>query len=242
MAGECVHAAFEWAEFTDPASWPLAVDRALLAHPPASGAAPELQRRHAAMLQRLLADVLGRPLPVGTATPLRLATVPRQRRLAELEFHLPTPQLAAGALNDTLAALGYGVPALGFGTLRGYLKGFIDLVFEHDGRYFIADWKSNHLGDAASDYAEAPLAAVMSAQHYHLQSLIYSVALHRWLGQRLPGYRYEQHFGGALYLFVRGLRPGWHTASGAPAGLHFHRPTAAAINRLSALLAGTGAP
>ena len=242
VAGECVHAAFEWAEFTDPASWPLAVDRALLAHPPASGAAPALQRRHATMLQRLLADVLGRPLPVGTATPLRLATVPRQRRLAELEFHLPTPQLAAGALNDTLATLGYGVPALGFGKLRGYLKGFIDLVLEHDGRYFIADWKSNHLGETARDYAEAPLAAVMGAQHYHLQSLIYSVALHRWLGQRLPGYRYEQHFGGALYLFVRGLRPGWHTASGAPAGLHFHRPTPAAINRLSALLAGPGTP
>ena len=242
QAGECVHAAFEWAEFTDPTTWPLAIDRALQAHPPAGGASPGQPGRHAAMLQRLLGDVLGRPLPVGTALPLRLATVPPQRRLAELEFHLHAPHLTAGDLNQALAALGYELPALGFGTLRGYLKGFIDLVFEHDGRYFIADWKSNDLGEAASDYAEAPMAAVMSAQHYHLQSLIYSVALHRWLGQRLPGYRCEQHFGGALYLFVRGLRPGWCTASGAPAGLHFHRPTPAAINRLSALLAGPAGP
>jgi exodeoxyribonuclease V beta subunit len=187
------------------------------------------------MLERMLRDVLHTPLPVGSARPLVLADVTRKRRLTELEFHLPSHCLQADALNMALAELGYAVPRLAFGTLRGYLKGFIDLVFEHDGRYFIADWKSNHLGDTAADYAEAPLAAAMFEHGYHLQSLLYCLALDRLLQRRVAGYDFARHFGGVLYLFVRGLRPGWTTAQGAPAGLHFHCPQAATIRRLSAL-------
>ncbi|OYU78786.1 MAG: hypothetical protein CFE45_29485, partial [Burkholderiales bacterium PBB5] len=71
---------------------------------------------------------------------------------------------------------------------------------------------------------------------------IYGVALHRWLARRMPGYRYETHFGGAVYLFVRGVRPGWRNADGSPTGLHFHRPTVVAMQRLSALLAGDETP
>jgi exodeoxyribonuclease V beta subunit len=240
-AGECVHAAFEWAEFTDAATWPAAVTRALRQHPPAAladdnGAAPaNPASAWAAMLQRLLGDVLNLPLPLGTAQPLRLADVPPGRRLAELEFHLHAPRLDAQRLNATLAALGYASSALDFPSLRGFLKGFIDLVFEHDGRYFIADWKSNHLGQRAADYGPAGLATAMAEHHYHLQYLVYSVALHRWLDARLPGYRFEQHFGGALYLFVRGVRPRWRNDDGTPAGVFFHRPSLEAITRLSAL-------
>ena len=240
-AGECVHAAFEWAEFTDAATWPAAITRALRQHPPAaladddSAAPANPASAWAAMLQRLLGDVLHLPLPVGTARPLRLAQVPPGRRLAELEFHLHAPRLDAQRLNATLAALGYPSSALDFPSLRGFLKGFIDLVFEHDGRYFIADWKSNHLGTRAADYGPAGLDATMAEHHYQLQYLVYSVALHRWLAARLPGYRFEQHFGGALYLFVRGVRPGWRNGDGTPAGVFCHRPSFEAITRLSAL-------
>ena len=195
-----------------------------------------------AQLQRLLADVLQTPLPLGTLQPLRLAELPAGRRLAELEFHLPVPQLAATDLVALLTRLGYGAPALDFRTLHGYLKGFIDLVFEHDGRYFIADWKSNHLGHTPADYSAAPMAAAMAQHHYHLQYLLYSVALHRWLGRRLPDYHYDRHVGGVAYLFVRGLRPHWRDAQGQPTGLFFHRPSAEAITQLSALLGGEGTP
>jgi exodeoxyribonuclease V beta subunit len=187
------------------------------------------------MLHRMLVDVLATPLPLGSAQPLRLADLPRSRRLTELEFHLPSHRLDAAALNATLAELGYAVPRLAFAPLRGYLKGFIDLVLEHEGRYFVIDWKSNHLGDAPTDYGAAALAAAMAAQGYHLQALLYSVALDRFLRCRVPGYDAERHFGGVAYLFVRGLRPGWTSASGVPAGLHFHRPAPEAIRRLSAL-------
>ncbi len=277
VAGECVHATLEWAEFTDPGSWPEAAARALLQHPPAprsggggggggggsgsgsgggggggggggsgSGSSTSSSSDNAsgnaqAQLQRLLADVLGTPLPLGTQRPLCLAELPPGRRLAELEFHLPVPALVAADLVALLARLGYPAPALDFRALHGYLKGFIDLVFEHDGRFFIADWKSNYLGDSSADYGPAPVAAAMAQHHYHLQYLLYSVALHRWLQRRLPDYHYDRHVGGVAYLFVRGLRPGWRDAQGWPTGLFFHRPTAEAIGQLSALLGGEAA-
>jgi exodeoxyribonuclease V beta subunit len=171
---------------------------------------------------------------------LRLADLPLSRRLTELEFHLPAQRLDAGALNRALAELGYRVPPLTFGALAGYLKGFIDLVFEHEGRYFVLDWKSNHLGRRAADYSPDALAPTMDEAAYRLQYLLYSVALDRYLARRLPGYDAETHFGGVLYLFVRGLRPDWRAPDGQPAGLFFDRPPVSALRRLSALLGTHG--
>ena len=86
------------------------------------------------MLLRMLHDVLHTPLPGG----MRLADVPPQSRQVELEFHLPVAAAGRGGAGRGAAAQGYDVPALAFGTLSGYLRGFIDLVFAHEGRYFIA--------------------------------------------------------------------------------------------------------
>jgi exodeoxyribonuclease V beta subunit len=240
-AGDCLHAVFERVDFTDTADWPAAIAAGLHKLRPSlplsarhdGAGSPAL---HARMLQRMLGDVLATPLPVGTARPLLLCALPRTRRLTEMEFHLPSHRLDAVALTDTLRRFGYAVPQLAFTSLRGFLRGFIDMVCEHEGRYFIVDWKSNHLGDTAADYATAPLAAAMARHGYHLQSLLYSVALDRHLRRRLADYAHERHFGGVLYLFVRGLRPEWQGDDGLPAGLHFHRPGTEVIGSLSALL------
>ena len=242
-AGVCLHAVFEHAEFSDPASWPAAIARALRTLPPqAPGGGPRVEAARAArMLERMLGDVLSTPLPVGTARPLVLAGVPASRRLAELEFHLPAHDLAAPALNALLQRLGVKAPRLDFARLRGYLVGHIDLVVEHNGRYFVVDWKSNHLGDRPADYGERPLAAAMVQHGYHLQSLLYGVALDRHLRRCLPGYEPEMHFGGSLYLFVRGVRPLWTDDQGRPTGVHFHRPGAATLAELSSLLDAPGA-
>jgi exodeoxyribonuclease V beta subunit len=139
-------------------------------------------------------------------------------------------------LNAALKAAGYAVDRLTFGQLDGYLRGFIDLVFEHRGRYYVLDWKSNHLGYAPEDYGREALAAAMAAHGYHLQALLYSVALARYLAQRVRDYRHDAHFGGVLYLFVRGVRPQWRHADGTATGVHFHRPSAATFGRIDALL------
>jgi exodeoxyribonuclease V beta subunit len=244
-AGEAIHHAFEMATFTDRATWAPAVQGALSllrAMGVADAPGDEGGLLRARMLARLLEATLDTPLPLGTPLPLRLADLPSTRRLVELEFHLPAHRFDADALNDTLAAQGYPMPRLSFATLRGFLKGFIDLVFEHEGRYFILDWKSNHLGDTPAHYGQPALAAAMSDQGYHLQYLLYLVALDRYLRHRLADYHPDHHLGGALYLFVRGVRPDWKDADGAPTGVFFHRPTTATIARLSALFDDAGVP
>lgn len=76
----------------------------------------------------------------------------------------------------------------------------------------------------------------MQAHGYHLQHLLYSVALHRHLGRSLPGYDYERHFGGVLYLFVRGVRPDWRLAEGQQAGVFHHRVAEQTLAELDAML------
>jgi len=230
VAGECLHAVFERIDFTDPAGWPAAVDAVLRRFAPALPA-DDSRALWPRMLLRMLHDVLHAPMPGA----LRLAQVPPARKLVELEFHLPSRRLVAAELVRTLRQHGQTIPALQFGTLSGYLRGFIDLVFEQDGRYYLLDWKSNHLGDLPQDYAGDALQRTMAQHGYQLQALLYALALHRHLGQRLADYRFEQHFGGVLYLFVRGVRPAWTLADGTVAGVHAQRPTLQLLDALSAL-------
>ncbi|TAH45957.1 MAG: exodeoxyribonuclease V subunit beta [Betaproteobacteria bacterium] len=251
VAGDCLHAVFERIDFTDPSGWDAAIAAALADHPqrlPAAAAAGGDAARQAVteaarlprMLLRMVEDVLATPLLPDGAPLLQLATLPSARRLVELGFHLPAPQVSADELNVWLAARGYRVPRLGFAGLSGYLKGFVDLVFEHDGRFWVLDWKSNHLGEQPQDYLPARLEMAMQAHGYHLQHLLYTVALHRHLGRSLPGYDYERHFGGVLYLFVRGVRPDWRM-EGRPLGVFHHRAQRATIEALDGMLAGVAA-
>jgi exodeoxyribonuclease V beta subunit len=147
------------------------------------------------VLERLAGDVLATPL---NAAGLKLADLPRSARLVELEFAFPL-----------------GSPA----QTAGYMKGFIDLVFHHEGRWYIVDWKSNWL----EDYGPAALEAAMQAHRYDLQLRIYAAALQRALALREPQHDWEAGFGGVFYLFLRGMRPG------SADGIHFSRPSLGAI-------------
>lgn len=235
VAGECMHTVFERADFTEALTWGGATAAGLRLHPQSvrpgqiNGDAATLLP---AMLDRMLGDVLHTPLPGG----FTLANVPLRRRLVELEFSLPAQHLSAVDLAAAMRDHGYPGSALDFGSLEGYLRGFIDLVFEHDGRFYVLDWKSNHLGDGPDQYGQTHLMAAMTGNGYHLQYLLYTVAVHRYLQQRMAGYQYDTHFGGVLYLFVRGVRPGWRDAAGAATGVYAHKPTLACVQRLSALL------
>lgn len=149
-----------------------------------------------------------------------LNTLSADRRRNELEFWCPLNNVRADALENLLPGLGDGIsgPRLAFSPVQGYLQGFIDLVFEHDGRWYIADWKTNKLGPDAGSYTREHLAQAIAHHRYDLQYTLYTLALHRHLQRRL-GSRYDpaRHLGGVYYLFLRGLdaanpaRPGvWH--------------------------------
>lgn len=190
-AGSCLHAIFERIDFQRPAQAGPVIAAALAGY----GYAPEWQPA----LERMVADVLATPLD---AAGLRLADVPRPQRLVELEFAFPLASASAGEINQA-----------------GYMKGFIDLVFCHAGRWYIVDWKSNRLGDGPADYGPEALAGTMQAHRYDLQLRIYAAALKRALALREPTLDWEQAFGGVFYLFLRGIAPG------SSAGIHFSRPT-----------------
>jgi len=169
-----------------------------------------------------------------------LAEVDSPRCLREMEFYFPLREIVPARL---LALLESSPPRgksedqtkLNFPPVHGFLKGFIDLVFEHDGRYYLADWKSNRLGDDHNDYGPMLLEREIVRSYYDVQYLIYTVALDRYLRQRLPGYTYERHFGGVYYFFLRGVNAG----AGKQNGIYFHRPDEHLIGELiETLVAG----
>lgn len=117
---------------------------------------------------------------------------------------------------------------------HGYLGGFIDLVFEADGRYWILDWKSNRLGADDAAYGPAALADSIARHGYALQFCLYTLAIHRLLGSRRADYDYDRHFGGVFYAFLRGM------TGTADRGVHFARPTRGLVEALDAQLSGVG--
>jgi exodeoxyribonuclease V beta subunit len=172
----------------------------------------------------------------------RLADIPCGQRLTELEFYYPlrrfgAPQLAA-LLGKHAAVLPSGelpsaIESLDFRPVEGFMHGFIDCVFYHQDRYYLIDWKSNHLGDQPEDYAGPSLLREMVERRYFLQYYLYCVALDRYLASRMAEYDYETHFGGVYYVFLRGVVD-TETASGI-----FHdRPTAGLVADLRKLLIG----
>ncbi len=165
---------------------------------------------------------------------------------AELEFFFPLRFISSERLREIVlrwqgAAGGSGlnesVSRLDFTPVRGMVRGFMDLVFCHHGRYYIADWKSNHLGSRPEDYNGERLAREMDRRFYPLQYLLYTVALHNYLAARLPGYDYASHFGGVYYLFLRGIDP----TAGPRYGIFRDRPPQGLIDELSAALVEFGA-
>lgn len=228
-AGECLHRVLELCDFSNTTTWEGAIRRGLRERPPAAHELPDIKL--ATMLRSLLTDLLTTPLHNG----LQLSNLPQGQCLPELEFCFPTNRLNASDLNRCLAQHGYQHPRFSFPALQGFMKGFIDLVFFYQGRYYLLDWKSNHLGYNSCNYNSASLADAMHQHGYHLQALIYSVALHRYLATRLADYDYTQHFGGCLYLFVRGIRPTWHNDDGSQSGVYYHFPALACVEELNRL-------
>ena len=146
------------------------------------------------------------PLAAGVA----LRQLAPADRLAEARFDFALRGDWAARLREATEGFGAASPlrfdALGEMRLPGLMRGFIDLTFrDPQGRWWVADYKSNRLGPDAAAYAPDALDRAVRAAHYDWQAAIYSVAVHRWLRLTLPDYDPARHFGGASVLFVRGM-------------------------------------
>lgn len=152
-------------------------------------------------------------------------------RQAEMEFLFASCQVDThklDALCQRYIQPGANRPTLLPVQLNGMIKGFIDLVFAHEGQYYVADWKSNYLGPRDSHYTVQALQDEVLHSRYDVQYAIYLLALHRLLRSRLHDYDYEKHVGGALYFFLRG-----HASESQ--GLLVDKPSTAFITELDTL-------
>ena len=179
-----------------------------------------------------LLELLTTPLALGEGVQAALAELATYQ--PELEFWFEARQVDARRIDELVqrhVLPGQPRPALSRDTLNGMFKGFIDLVFEHEGRYYVVDYKSNWLGGEDAAYTQEAMAAAVTEHRYDLQYVLYLLALHRQLKLRLPDYDYDRHIGGALYLFLRGSRA-------ARQGIHHARPPRELIEALDALFKG----
>ncbi|WP_272674392.1 MULTISPECIES: exodeoxyribonuclease V subunit beta [unclassified Providencia] len=185
----------------------------------------------APMLQEWLNAIVQAPL---SEDGLCLSALQAQDQLDEMQFYLPIDSLLSASHLDKIThqydPLSQRCPPLNFERVQGILKGFIDLTFYWKGKFYLLDYKSNYLGKDASFYTQEAMAEAMIDHRYDLQYQLYSLALHRYLKQRMPNYDYETHFGGVYYLFLRGI-DNIHSSN----GIFFYRPIEPFIEALDSL-------
>ena len=180
-------------------------------------------------IQQWFAQILSTPiLPKDDLT---LAQINEKQCLKELAFYLNiTSHFDVAGFNRALATL-HHLPSepLQFDDIQGMVRGTMDLVFSHQDKYYLLDYKSNFLGETLKDYDQTALKKAMLEHHYDWQYLLYVVALHRYLKTRLPHYDYNRDFGGVVYAFLRGM-------NGSPqSGIFFDKPDWQLIQQLEEL-------
>ncbi|MBX4514279.1 exodeoxyribonuclease V subunit beta [Klebsiella pneumoniae] len=223
--GTFLHSLFEELDFTQPVPEGWMAEKLQL-----SG----FDAQWAPVLTDWLGGVLKTRLPGPDIALNQLAARDKQ---VEMAFYLPIAQLLTAERLDALIrqydSLSADTPPLDFRQVRGMLKGFIDLVFRHEGRYYLLDYKSNWLGEDREAYTRPAMEQAMRAHRYDLQYQLYSLALHRYLRHRLADYDYDRHFGGVIYLFLRGM-----DGQEGGQGIFTTRPVRPLIDGLDQLFAG----
>ena len=166
--------------------------------------------------------------PLSNEIGIALADLTNKDCIKEMPFYLAIREhFDVEAFNRTLKAH-HHLPSepLQFEQIQGMVRGSIDLVFRHNGKYYLVDYKSNFLGSTLADYNQEALKKEMLHSHYDWQYLIYMLALHRYLQSVVPHYDYSRDFGGVFYLFLRGM-------NGEPqSGVFYDRPSVELITEL----------
>ncbi|MGE0085433.1 MAG: exodeoxyribonuclease V subunit beta [Desulfococcaceae bacterium] len=204
-----------------------------------------IESEWAETVTRMITHVLSAPLESDRAD-FTLSRIPCSERINEMEFYFPMKSLSPVMLRTVFETCGRPdilgtsgdfprqIGNLKFSRTEGFMKGFVDLVFRFRNRYYLVDWKSNHLGNTVQDYQQDFLGRAMREELYVLQYHIYTLALHRYLRVRIPDYDYEKHFGGVFYLFLRGIEP----SAGPDFGIFRDRPRLEMIQELERVICG----
>ncbi|MGA1874688.1 MAG: exodeoxyribonuclease V subunit beta [bacterium] len=241
-AGTCLHEIFERLDFASQdheVTLPIVQER-LLIH----GFSEDWTPAVCSMVRNVLSTPLEEGKPDFTLSTLsRHGRIRNRDQVREMPFYFPIASITSRRLGEILKAFGGpNVPErladlvgkLDFTQTGGFLKGYIDLVFQHDGSYFLLDWKSNYLGSSLEHYRKGTLQETMEREYYFLQYHLYTVALHKYLARRIPGYDVETHFGGIFYVFLRGVAP-----EAPHYGIFRDRPSRALIEALSRYFEGS---
>ncbi len=202
--GTMLHYLFENIDFTNPDGHQAEVDKLVNRYYPGK---KELLRKR---LVEMVDNVLHSHIEFPDGTSILLKDLDSADKLNEMEFDFNTSDINLEDLKDF--DLGEGIDIncnMAINTKKGLLTGLIDLFFVHQGKYYILDWKSNFLGDSLEHYAkDDTMKKALNEGNYHLQYLIYSMAVKNYLEARLPGFDYDKDFGGAIYVYLRGARKG----------------------------------
>lgn len=228
QAGLFLHGVLEHIEFTQPDNLANVVAQQATLY--------GIDEKWQQTVETWMLDVLKTPIinRQKTHSRLTLGQLASSQMRVEMEFHVPMEHVNEVDFNRVINHFfKTGHRQYQFGKLNGMLKGFIDLTLEHDGKYYVVDYKSNYLGNDFADYRQANMQAAMIEHDYQLQALIYVLALHRFLRLHVPDYHYDTHIGGAYYLFLRGM-----TAALPENGCYYLLPSSVCIDTLDNLFSG----
>ena len=219
LTGDMLHYLFENLDFQAPDAWKWTIKNTLKRYPYVAD-------------EGSLSEMIYHTLSAIIKTPTQnfsLSAIASAKKLNELEFDFPIDQLATEELL-LLAEDGQQLHCNPVHITGGMMNGKIDLFFEHNGQYFILDWKSNYIGNDVSAYTQAEINTVMNDHNYHLQYLIYTLAVDKYLKRKLKNYSYDKHFGGVVYIFLRGARAGQNS------GVFFTKPPAQQVRKLDEVM------
>ena len=220
QSGLIIHKIFEKIDFSDDTYWNKIIENTLK-YSGRKYSGEELKN-----YTQIIKNVVDTEL-LPAADNFKLSDVEKEHRFNELEFFFSFDNWKGDEIKKILPGINISNQQI-----EGIMHGFIDLLFEYNGKYYILDWKTNYLGNTLQKYNPEELKLAMTENNYHLQYYIYTIAVKRFLENRLPGFDFDQHFGGVFYLFIRGMR------TGKNAGIFFIKPEKEIIEKFEKILEG----
>lgn len=217
--GTIIHTLFERTDFSQPDTWKYTIKNIAKLY------FPKAEADFLAHLYGMLDHIMHTDILTDNGS-LQLKDIPLTACIHELEFDFPLQLFNAQQLEEIIDDVNI---KSSYKEIEGMMNGKVDLFFRHNGKYYILDWKTNHLGYHTDDYTTEKVAAAMTENNYHLQYLIYTYAVQKHLHFQLNDFDYNRDFGGVIYLFVRGMR------KGQKSGVFFSRPDAEVIRKMRML-------